>query len=138
LSPTTGYKRLLSGRKLSLDEIRRFTAIDPECEYALIATITIDDEERQIGVVRYVKEACADEAEFAIVLADDWQGRGLGTEMLASLIAAAKRHGVRRLKGTTLAENREMIALARKLGFRATSAGAALETSLVLELTPAA
>src|SRR5262245_10593639 len=80
LSAATAYKRLLSARSLSVDEIRRFTEIDPECEFALIATTAHDGKERQVGVARYVKEGCSEEAEFAIVLSDDWQGRRLGTE----------------------------------------------------------
>ena len=134
LSAATGYKRLLSSRRPSPDEIRRLTEIDPECEFAVIATTMDVGKERQIGVARYVKERCSDEAEFAIVLNDDWQGRGLGTELLASLIAAARRRGVRRLFGTTMSENTEMLALARKLGFRAASGTPASETSLTLDL----
>ena len=67
------------------------------------------------------------DAEFAIVLSDDWQGRGLGTRLLASLLVAAKNHGVRRLVATTLSENDRMLALGRKLGFKvATDPGSAM------------
>jgi len=52
------------------------------------------------------------------VLSDNWQGRGLGTRLLGSLLSEAKSDGVRRVFGTTLSENRTMLALARKLGFR--------------------
>src|SRR5215510_15051393 len=117
LSAATGYKRLLSARRLSREEIRRFTEIDPECEFAVIATTVQNGVERQVGVARYVKEGCSDEAEFAIVLSDDWQGRRLGGVLLSSLIAAARQRGVRRLIGTTMSENGGMLALARKLGF---------------------
>ena len=134
LSPMTGYKRLLSARRLSLEEIRRFTEIDPECEFAMIATTVEDGKERQVGVARYVKENCSDQAEFAIVLSDDWQGRGLGNELLASLIEAARQHGVHRLCGTTMSENKEMLGLARKLGFRSEIGAPASETRLTLDL----
>jgi RimJ/RimL family protein N-acetyltransferase len=118
LSARTGYLRLMSGRRLSLEEIKRFTDVDPERELALIATISSEGRERQIGVARYAKESAAGATEFAIVLSDDWQGRGLGTRLLVSLLTAAKHHGLQRLIGTTLWENRGMIVLARKLGFR--------------------
>ena len=135
LSAATGYKRLLSARRLSREEIRRFTEIDPECEFAVIATTVQNGVERQVGVARYVKEGCSDEAEFAIVLSDDWQGRGLGTSLLASLVAAAKNHGVRRLVGTTLSENAGMLALGRKLGFKlAIDPRSAMITNLTLDL----
>jgi len=118
LSPATGYQRLMSTRRPSSDEIKRFTDIDYEREMALIATVVANDRERQIGVARYViDEAVPAEAEFAIVLADDWQRHGLGVKLLGSLIRAARAAGLRRLVGTTLSANQTMLALARKAGF---------------------
>jgi len=136
LSASTGYQRLMSARHPSLEELRRFTDINPERELALIATMPVQGGERQIGVARYVKEESSpSDAEFAIVLSDDWQGRGLGTRLLASLLAAAKSDGVRRLVGTTMSENRGMLALARKLGFRlAPDPGSATITNLTMDL----
>jgi acetyltransferase len=135
LSAPTGYQRLMSARRLSLEELRRFTDIDHERELALIAITPVDSRERQIGVARYVKESSPGDAEFAIVLSDDWQGRGLGTRLLVSLVVAAKSHGVRRLVGTTSSVNSGMLALARKLGFKlASDPRSATITNLTLDL----
>ena len=135
LSPSTGYQRLMSVRRPSHEELVRFTDIDYEREFALIATTTVQGRERQVGVARYVKEFPSGDAEFAIVLSDDWQGRGLGTRLLASLIAAAQKHGVRRLVGTTLSVNVGMLALGRKLGFGlASDPSSATVTNLALDL----
>ena len=135
LSAPTGYQRLMSTRRPSLEELRRFTDIDYEREMALIATTPVQGGERQIGVVRYVKESATGDAEFAIVLSDDWQARGLGTRLLASLLVAAKNHGVRRLVATTLSENDRMLALGRKLGFKvATDPASAMIANLTLDL----
>jgi RimJ/RimL family protein N-acetyltransferase len=126
LSTATGYQRLLSQRRLSEDELRRFTDIDYEHEFALIATTPLPSEhesehqperERQVGVARYIREETPGHAEFSIVLSDDWQGRGLGYKLLNKLIEAARRSGISRVNGSTLTENAAMIALARKLGF---------------------
>jgi len=137
LSAATGYQRLMSTRRPSLDEIRRFTDIDYERELALIATTSVRGRERQIGVARYVKGTSASgDAEFAIVLSDDWQGRGLGTKLLASLLVAAKSQGVRRMFGTTLTVNSGMLALGQKLGFKlALDPRSATITNLTLDLT---
>jgi len=135
LSAPTGYQRLMSARRPSLEELVRFTDIDGERELALIATTPAQGGERQIGVARYAKESSPGEAEFAIVLSDDWQGRGLGTRLLASLVAAATSRGVRRLVGTTLSENAGMLALGRKLGFKlASDPRSAMITNLTLDL----
>jgi RimJ/RimL family protein N-acetyltransferase len=135
LSASTGYQRLMSARRPSPEELRRFTDVDPERELGLIAITSVQGQERQIGVARYVKESSPGDAEFAIVLSDDWQGRGLGIKLLGSLLAAAKNNGVRRLVGTTMSENRGMLALGRKLGFSlALDPGSAMLTNLTLDL----
>jgi len=135
LSAPTGYQRLMSARRPTLDELKRFTDIDPGRELALIAVIAVQGRERQIGVARCVREDASGDAEFAIVLSDDWQGRGLGSRLLSRLIAAAKSHGVRRLVGTTFSENIGMLGLARKLGFRlAYEPRSATITNLTLDL----
>jgi RimJ/RimL family protein N-acetyltransferase len=135
LSAHTGYQRLMSARRPSLEELVRFTDIDRERELALIATTPVQGGARQIGVARYIKESSSGDAEFAIVLSDDWQGRGLGTKLLMSLIVAARSQGVRRLVGMTLSANRGMLALARKLGFKlASDPRSATITNLTLDL----
>lgn len=55
-------------------------------------------------------------AEFAVAVADDWQGRGLGRRLLAHLAREAHAQGVRQLFGDVLAENRRMLALMRDQG----------------------
>lgn len=136
LSAATGYQRLMSTRRLSDDEIRRFTDIDPAREVALVAVTLTDGRERQVGVARYVKdERIPGDAEFAIVLADDWQRCGLGTRLLGCLIDAAKSGGIRRLVATTQSANAGMLALARRMGFRlALNPGSASITDLTLDL----
>ena len=140
LSARTGHHRLMSARRPSLEELRRFTDIDHERELALIATTPVQGREHQIGVARYVKEESSpDDAEFAIVPSDDWQGRGLGTRLLRGRVVAARNHGVRRLVGTTLSVNSGMLALARELGFKLVSEPrSASITNLTLELNLAA
>src|SRR5438045_721244 len=58
-----------------------------------------------------------DAAEFAVVVADAWQGQGLGERLLKALLEHAGRAGVGRVAGVTHLNNRPMRALARKLGF---------------------
>ncbi len=135
LSGRTGYQRLMSVRRPSLEELKRLTDIDHDRELALIATTLVQGREHQIGVARYVKEPSPSDAEFAIVLSDDWQGRGLGARLLGSLLVAAKRDGVRRLVGTTMSDNDGMTKLARKLGFTlAKDPSSATITNLTIDL----
>jgi ribosomal protein S18 acetylase RimI-like enzyme len=117
LSPRSGYQRLLSPRKLTRREIERLVNIDYARELALIALAVVDNQVRQVGVARYAPEPDGLSHDFAIVVADEWQGRGLGEALLRSLVSAAANAGVQRLTGLTLAENHAMRGLARRLGF---------------------
>lgn len=133
LSRETGYKRLLSGRTPTEEELQRWTAIDPCCEAAVVAIGSGAAGERLLGVARYVMQGTA-EADLAIVLADAWQGRGLGRALMERLVATAREHGVRRLSGVTLSTNAAMLSLGRALGFRVTRLPGAIATELSLDL----
>lgn len=117
LSRDAGYNRLLGYRKLTPEEIRRLTCIDPEREMAYIAVDGSAANARMLGVARYVRDADAGGAEFALVVADAWQRRGLGTLLVRALLRHAQSDGITRLHGTTLASNQAMLNLAHKLGF---------------------
>jgi acetyltransferase len=139
LSKETRYQRLLSARKLSADDLRRLTDIDYRREMALIATTRVDGRERQIGVARYVVDGSDGSADMAIVVADAWQGRGLGELLLRRLLQAAKAAGVPRLTGITLAVNVRMRSLAAKLGLTLRrDPGDATVTCLEMDLAPQA
>src|SRR5690606_2838314 len=71
----------------------------------------------QVAVARYVLGEDEDTAEFAMVVTDAWQRRGLGLRLLERLMDVAFAAGVRELGGITLATNTPMIRLARRLGF---------------------
>jgi acetyltransferase len=58
-------------------------------------------------------------AEFALVVGDPWQGKGVGRRLMQRCLDAARDYGVETLRGEVLAENSEMLALCRSLGFRA-------------------
>jgi len=118
LSRRTAYLRLLSGRGLQPGELERWTDIEPSREIALIAVTGEGDAEEQVGVARCVRDDRAPPNwDFGIVVADAWQGAGLGEALLGHLIEQAKAAGVEALSSITLPENRRMLALARRLGF---------------------
>jgi acetyltransferase len=85
---------------------------------ALAATTMLGGKETLLGVARYVRDRKGDSAEFAIVVADAWQGRGVGTRLLRELGDVARKRGLKRLYGDILGTNRPMLDLVSKLGFR--------------------
>ena len=119
LSRETRYQRLHSARDLRPGELERMTNIDPDREAALIATTEVDGAEQEVGVARYARDDETGEYEFAIVIADAWQGRGLGERLMCELIRTAEAAGVPALTGIVQSTNDAMLHLARKFGFRA-------------------
>ena len=117
LSRETLYQRLMSSRKLLPGELERLTNIDRRNEIALVATVGIGRDEKQVGVVRLIRDGTGLDCEFAIVVADDWQGRGLGRRLIEALIGEARHAGYRTMWGLAFAHNARMLALGRKLGF---------------------
>ena len=119
LSKETRYNRFLGGGvRLTPEMLEKFTRIDFSRDMALIATATIEGAETAIGVARYARLADGVTCEFAITVADAWQGRGIGKKLLAMLIDAARGHGMRRIIGDVLATNTPMLRLAHSRGFR--------------------
>jgi len=95
---------------------------------------------RGIAVARYAPVPGAPRvADVAVTVADEWQGRGLGTALLARLVARAAAEGHIALRASVLSVNRASIALLRRAGFRLReNGGTLLELELDLRLAPAA
>ena len=100
--------------RLSDDRAAYFTHLDGADRHALVALDPAHPEEI-LGVVRYDREIGSDTAEYAAILADAWQGRGLGMAMTRRLIEDARARGIRRLFALTLPENAAMLTLFRAL-----------------------
>ena len=118
LSPETRHNRLLGGAiRVTKEYIERLTTVDFSRDIALAATVMLDDRETLIGVARYVRYADARSCEFAIVIADTWQGRGIGRRLMEKLISVAKGRGLEHMYGDVLSTNQSMLDFCRKLGF---------------------
>ncbi len=103
---------------LETDFAHKFTRIDFSRDMALIASATIEGAETAIGVARYARLADDVICEFAITVADAWQGCGIGRKLLAMLVDSARGHGLRQIIGDVLATNTPMLHLARSQEFR--------------------
>jgi acetyltransferase len=120
LSDESRYYRFMDTvRELSPRMLSHFTHVDYDRHMALIAVTGQDGVETQVGVARYYASDDGKRGEFAIAITDDWQHKGLGTQLMQALIAAARAAGLRTLFGEVLASNHKMLRLMGKLGFRA-------------------
>ena len=119
LSTGSKYLRFLSTvRELPPQLLERFTHPDYPSEMALIATVESDDGELEIGVARYAPGSSDRTVEFAVVVADAWQGKGVGRQLLSRLFDVARAAGMRRIEGIVLRRNSNMLSLCRELGFQ--------------------
>lgn len=134
LSPETRHNRLLGGMiQITRAYLERLTTVDFSRDMALVAVLMLDGREVLIGVARYVleaegsavleaggrdvKEGEGRACEFALVVADAWQGHGIGRRMLEKLIAVARGRGLEKIYGEVLSTNHHMLDFCRKLGF---------------------
>ncbi|AHE97727.1 bifunctional acetate--CoA ligase family protein/GNAT family N-acetyltransferase [Thioalkalivibrio paradoxus] len=119
LSDESRYFRFMQAvHELTQEMLVRFTQIDYDRELGLIAVVEGEaGEEKQVAVARYTANPDQRSCEFAIVVADEWQGRGIGTHLMQSLMQAAKSRGIDLMEGEVIAGNNTMLGLMRRLGF---------------------
>ena len=115
LGPESRYFRFFRIKDtLEPEEIAYFTTVDYVDRMALVALV--DGE--VIAVGRYDRETSGgDTAEVAFAVADDQQGRGLGTRLLELLTYHARGQGITRFKAYVLGENRQMMRVFRNSGY---------------------
>ena len=127
LSPESRYFRFVSSiTELPPTMLARFTLIDYDREMALVAVLKertagadgeFTETERIVGVSRYITNPDQSSCEFALVVADDFSGKGLGSRLMLSIMDVARERGLTEMDGLVLANNPGMLKLMRSLGF---------------------
>jgi acetyltransferase len=127
LSPESRYFRFVSSiTELPPTMLARFTLIDYDREMALVAVFKertagadgeITETERIVGVSRYITNPDQSSCEFALVVSDDFNGKGLGSRLMLSIMDVARERGLSEIDGLVLANNPGMLKLMRSLGF---------------------
>ncbi len=108
-------------RELSPRMLAHFTQLDYDRHMALIAVTQAGGREVEIAVARYIVAADESSCEFAIVVADAWQRRGVGARLMRARTDAARARGLRTMFGKVLAGNSKMLQFTRRLGFDSAS-----------------
>ena len=138
LTPEDSRMRFFdSTRSLPRTRLARFSQIDYDREMALVAIERGNEgTEHALGEVRAVADPDSRFADFAIVVASEIKGRGLGQLLLQSLVSYCRRRGIGELRGETLDGNLRMQRLARRLGFTMTTGADRGTMDLRLALNP--
>jgi acetyltransferase len=106
---------LVPTRTLSAETLVRLSQLDYDRDIAFVA---LDQAEELAGIVRYNADPDREAAEFGLLVRSDLQGLGLGTVLMQTLIGYARANGLKRLVGSVLRENRNMLDIAERMGFR--------------------
>ena len=101
-------------KNLSDESARHFADVDGEDRFALVA-LDPEDPDEIVAVVRYEREGETGAAEYAALVEDRFQGRGLGIGLTRRLIEAARENGIVRLHAMVMRENIGMLSLLRSL-----------------------
>lgn len=115
------YRFMQHKRQLDDAALQRGVHPRPGRDFVFVATMPAPDTIDIVGAAQYVQAGdVADRTyEFAITVAEDWRGIDLATKLLASLVRRARRDSYEKMEGLVIAENIAMLALARKLNFKA-------------------
>lgn len=122
LSEQSRYFRFVASvKELSPRQLARYTQIDYWRDMALVVEgeSQVDGARPFVGVARYMLDLDGTSCEFAVAIADAWQGRGLGSLLMRALLDVARSRGLARMHGMVLAQNAGMLRLMQRLGFRA-------------------
>jgi GNAT superfamily N-acetyltransferase len=119
MSERTVYFRFFSPIKRMSDALaHRLAVVDYQDRFALVATThRPNSKERIVGVARYDRAPRTDVAEVAVAVIDEFQRRGVGSTLLATLARVARDHGIKSFSLIVLPENREMLGLLHKMGW---------------------
>ena len=118
LSDETKYFRFMNSiHELSQEMLVRFTQIDYHNEMALIAVQQLDGVEDQIGVARYTTNPDKTSCEFALVVSDKWQNKGIAYRLMRNLMEVARDRDLDVMEGQVLGDNKKMLELMASLDF---------------------
>jgi acetyltransferase len=122
LSEQSVYQRYFHpfplSERIAHERLTRIAFINYEREMALVAERRDEAYKPHIiGVGRLIKLRGGKEAEFAILISDEYQHQGLGTELLSRLVAIGRREGVKRIIADILPDNAAMIRVSEQVGF---------------------
>lgn len=122
LSPESSYLRFHGTIKdLSKKDLKKYTEPDSRNAVAMVVLRSGETGEEEIGVARYVIDPDRANCEFAIVVADKWQKRGIGTRLINALIRHLQTSGVKQISGSVIKSNSVMRKFIKQMGFEETA-----------------
>jgi acetyltransferase len=109
-------------RRTAHDRLTRICFIDYDREMALVAEQRDPqtEERRIVGLGNLGRVRGSNDGEVAVIVSDDYQGHGLGTELMRRLVQVARMERMTRVLASTMVENKPTIAVLKRVGFNVT------------------
>jgi acetyltransferase len=104
-------------KDISHEMLIRYCNVDYEREIAIVAEVRENEKRKLIGIGRLIIDREFKSGEFAVLVHDNYHGKGLGYKLVDVLIGIAEEKGLENIYGEVLTENEKMLAVCRKLGF---------------------
>jgi acetyltransferase len=118
MSSESKYFRFMQAiEELTPEMLVRFTQLDYSREMAVIAVAEEGPESTLLGVARYTVNPDGKSCEFATAVSDLHRGQGIGSQLMQTLMEAARNRGVKVIEGEVLSDNHRMLSLMAQLGF---------------------
>ena len=107
-------------KDITHEMMQRYTQIDYDREIALIAEIDENNKKKMVGVARLKTDPYNQTAEFAVVIVDKWQFKGLGNQFTDYILQIARERNIKKIYAKFLKENKPMISIFKKRNFQLT------------------
>ncbi len=104
-------------KEMNHETLARYCFNDYDREIAIVGELGRGKKRKLIGVVRLMKDFASESAEFAVVVTDEWQKKGLGTTMVKYIQKIARERGIKKIWGHVLVDNTEMVSILKKEKF---------------------
>ncbi len=112
------YYRFFSVLKdMTYEQLQHYVNVDYEEKMAIVAIAKEKGSERLVAVGRYALTPASNMAEFAVIVQDSWQNRGIGTFLLEYLVQIAKKRGIRGFTAEVMTDNTRMLHVLEKSGY---------------------
>lgn len=119
LTPRSRQLRFFHGvQELPQPLLEQFSRAEPRGDYSLLAFAVDRIGEVPVGMAQYSAAPYPTRCEFAVVVADAWQGLGIGARLVRAMVGTARAAGFESIEGEVLIENKPMLNLIRNAGFR--------------------
>ena len=110
-------------KNITHEMLIRYCNIDYDREMAIVGEVREGERRRIIGIGRLIIDPDFKKGEFAVVVHDDYQGKGLGYKLTDMMIGVGQEKGLEKIYGIVLTDNRAMLRICEELGFKTRDLG---------------